>query len=407
MPDARAPDATVDITTADFTLDPWAGYDSLRQQSAVIWTHSARGFLMTDHAHAAQALRHGALEEADFLGSWRMLSRKLGKSWERSFRLFSYFPFVFEGEHHRKLRAAHARGVAPFADAHDVFARHVKKKIDAVRDLSGFDLVEDFAGSLFLEILLDLMGFDEDRRAPFMVLGSMSWLLDSTLPVRRRDEVEQIFTDCLGLLVEEVARTLEAREGTVLHAIQAALPSDEKANAPVATAHIAAVMLMMGTDAVASCITFPVRRLLSDQDGEARIPQARWADLSDDAIRYAAPVDFLNRIAREDVEIGGCAFHRGERLIVSPLAANHDPSVFGPDPGTVRPRGSGGVGLAFGAGAHVCIGARMSRAIVRSAFEGLAGLPPMLLAGPGRQAPGKVVRTMTSLPILFDLERVP
>jgi hypothetical protein len=57
--------------------------------------------------------------------------------------------------------------------------------------------------------------------------------------------------------------------------------------------------------------------------------------------------------------------------------------------------------MAFAAGAHICVGLKISRNIVRNAYEGLAELPPLKLAGRGTQGAGKVVRTLNSLPIEF------
>jgi cytochrome P450 len=130
------------------------------------------------------------------------------------------------------------------------------------------------------------------------------------------------------------------------------------------------------------------------------VPQNRWGEISDDAIRYSSPVGFSTRVVTNDkTVIGGCPISRGQILVISPFAANRDPAVFGSEPGRIMPRQKTGVGMAFAAGAHICVGLRISRSIVRGAYDGLAELPPLKLAGRGTQGTGKVVRVLDSLPI--------
>jgi cytochrome P450 len=88
----------------------------------------------------------------------------------------------------------------------------------------------------------------------------------------------------------------------------------------------------------------------------------------------------------------------GQVVMLSPFAANRDPAVF-EDPGKILQRPNLDTGLAFAAGAHVCVGLRMSRNIVRCAFNALAALPQMRLAGAGVQGSGRAVRTLVSLPV--------
>ncbi len=158
-------------------------------------------------------------------------------------------------------------------------------------------------------------------------------------------------------------------------------------------------MLVMGTDALAGCLGFALPRLLAQVEEGARIPQKEWARISDDAIRYATPVAFANRILTADATIGGCPLRSGERLVLSMLSANHDPAEFGPDADRIALRPRMDTGLAFGAGAHVCVGARMSRNIVRRAFVGLAALPALTAIGSLKQGEGTVVRTLISYPL--------
>jgi cytochrome P450 len=400
MPDARVPVGDVDITLPQFVLDPVGGYNRLRSLGPITWQHGARGFLVTQYDLATAVLRAPSLREPDFAAGWHKIGAKLKRDFDASYRFFNYLPFTFDGTTHKRLRSMFAKGIAPFADAVEVFDRRVDSRLATVRRDGGFDLARDFASPLLFDIFCDLMEISEADRADITDLAHLSWALESTLPIRRRDELTATIERCMASLIEMTREKLRRPGRSLLHVIDAGLPPDEE-DAVVSTAHLASVMLVMGNDALAGSICFALRQILSE-DGHSIADQRRWEDLSDDALRFTASVDFLNRIASEDTAIAGCPFGHGERIVISPLAANHDPAVAGADAGTIRKRPQLGVGLTFGAGAHTCIGARISRNIVRSALRGLSGLPLVRLAGPAHQSAGRVIRTMESMPVRLE-----
>jgi unspecific monooxygenase len=387
--------ATIDITAPDFSLDPIDGYNRLRRTAPISWQLGARGFLLTRYADVSAAFRHPDFQEPDLANGWRKIGVKTGKDFSPALRLFQYLPFIHEGARHRQLRGALARAVAPFANATGIFDAHVGRSLAGLGRQGGFDLMDDFANGLVFEIFCDLMQVPPEERPAIRPLSQISWALEATLSVRRREETSAIIARCMPLLTAHAARTLEKRQETLLSAIYRSLPPGEPE--PVsAAAHLAAVMIVMGNDALSGTLGFSVRRLLKDPRST---PQPAWESIWADALRYAAPVDFQNRIAQRDAEVAGCPFRKGDRLILSPLAANHDAKVAEADADVIRPRASLGYGLTFGAGAHVCVGAKIASAIMRSAFRGLASLPPMTLLDDGKPGPGKVIRTLSSLPV--------
>lgn len=82
------------------------------------------------------------------------------------------------------------------------------------------------------------------------------------------------------------------------------------------------------------------------------------------------------RVALEDVEIGGQTVRRGEAVIVSLTAANHDPSVSEcPDRIIVdRPGVEGHV--SFGFGPHNCVASRLAKAEIEISLRTIFGRGP-------------------------------
>jgi cytochrome P450 len=110
------------------------------------------------------------------------------------------------------------------------------------------------------------------------------------------------------------------------------------------------------------------------------------------------------RVATERVEIGGQRIEAGEMVLVSVPAANRDPRLV-PDP-EVLDVTRGAIGhLAFGHGAHHCLGAPLARAELRIALPALLRrFPGLRLADPpARVEPGApgVIHHLANLPVTW------
>jgi len=87
---------------------------------------------------------------------------------------------------------------------------------------------------------------------------------------------------------------------------------------------------------------------------------------TDEFLRVFAPSQSMARTVTEPVDLGGCRFARGERVLVPWVAANFDESVFDrPDEVILdRPKNRH---LSFGLGFHRCVGAHLAKAM----FQGM------------------------------------
>ncbi len=398
--ESRAPVSPIDTTTSEFAANAIGFYDIVRAQGPVVWLPQSRGFLLTRYSDCFSALRDQRLKSPDLSFVWRELQRKLGRDYSAAIELFSFMPFILEGERHRHLRRAFALAVAPFAGGTPEIDRSIQSSLRAARRNGGFDLASDFAVHLLFDVMCALMKVPVEERQELRPVATVSWALETMLPMRMRDEAAASIARAREYLGGHVQRIIASTDdANFLRGIYEALPPDMDDRVG-AVATIAAVMLVMGNDALGACIAVAVQRLKSD-DGPTVVAQSDWARIADDAIRYVAPVDFINRIPSEDVEIAGVRFRKGERLIISPLCANHDPAEFGIDPNTIMERAGRNIGLTFGGGSHQCVGNRFSRTIVNRAFAGLAALPAFALQGEVIHGPGKIVRSIASLPVTF------
>jgi cytochrome P450 len=107
------------------------------------------------------------------------------------------------------------------------------------------------------------------------------------------------------------------------------------------------------------------------------------------------------RMANDDVELGGVAIAKGDWLMINYVAANHDPEAFA-EPRRFNAARDHNRHLAFGAGAHQCLGLHLARLEMRILFEELLDrLDHIELAGEPQRAKSTFVGGLKTLPLRF------
>jgi cytochrome P450 PksS len=97
------------------------------------------------------------------------------------------------------------------------------------------------------------------------------------------------------------------------------------------------------------------------QAAELRADPSRMKTAVEELARYASPVELATeRYAREDLSLCGVPIRRGEMVLGVIGSANRDPAHFA-DPDTLDLAREPNRHLAFGMGAHYCLGAPLAR----------------------------------------------
>ncbi|MFF2805811.1 cytochrome P450 [Streptomyces sp. NPDC058000] len=142
---------------------------------------------------------------------------------------------------------------------------------------------------------------------------------------------------------------------------------------------IAFLLLLAGHETTANMLALGAFALLEhpEQLAELRADPDLLPDAVEELLRYLAVGDTFYRYAAEDIELGGETITKGSTVIVSLLAANHDPRRFdNPDTLDVHRKARGH--LSFGHGVHQCLGQQLARIEMRVGFDGLLRRFPTL-----------------------------
>ena len=125
----------------------------------------------------------------------------------------------------------------------------------------------------------------------------------------------------------------------------------------------------------------------------------------EEALRIESPVQGLARMTTKDVELSGTTIPKGAMVIVRYAAANRDAEKFECPHQFDIERKNAGAHMAFGMGAHFCVGAMLARYEMISTFKNILDrLDNIALARPlpdPVHRPSLFQYPMKELPITF------
>jgi len=134
---------------------------------------------------------------------------------------------------------------------------------------------------------------------------------------------------------------------------------------------LAAFLFGAGQDTTNRLLCACLRQIAEHPDVQERLraDPSQIPTFIEEVLRFEGPVKGAGRLCVKTTTLGGVEIKAGTTLLVSHLAANRDPRRF-PEPGTFdmdRPKLK--EHLAFGRGAHTCIGSPLARNEVRVSLE--------------------------------------
>lgn len=112
-----------------------------------------------------------------------------------------------------------------------------------------------------------------------------------------------------------------------------------------------------------------------------RADPQRWPAVVEELLRHLSVVHSgVRRVATEDVEVAGTRIRAGHGVVVALQAANRDPDAFA-DPDRFEIDRNARQHLAFGHGAHQCVGQALARLELQIGLPALFDrLPSLRLA---------------------------
>lgn len=172
---------------------------------------------------------------------------------------------------------------------------------------------------------------------------------------------------------------------------------------PDELAGMAMLLLFAGHETTANMIPLGVITLLEhpSQLAELRADPSLWPSAVEELLRYHSIVDWAggDRMAIEDLDIGGTPVRAGDGIYVLNASASRDARVFD-DPDRFDIHRGARNHVAFGYGVHQCLGQNLARAELEIACRTLFERIPTLRVAPDES--GKTP-ALEDLPFKYDL----
>ncbi len=161
------------------------------------------------------------------------------------------------------------------------------------------------------------------------------------------------------------------------------------------------VLIAAGNDTTRNATTGGLVALLENPEQRDRLcaNPALLGSTADEILRWTSPVVSFLRTATEDFDLSGTRIKQGETVCLFYPSANRDEAVFA-DPYRFDITRSPNDHVAFGYGAHFCIGTNLARAELRSALKALLPvLPRLALTGTPHRIANTHVSGFSKLPV--------
>ena len=121
----------------------------------------------------------------------------------------------------------------------------------------------------------------------------------------------------------------------------------------------------------------------------------------EEMLRWVSPIQNMARTAVRDVEVRGQHIQAGQKVLLLYPSANRDATIFS-DPECFDVRRTPNDHLAFGIGAHYCLGASLARLELRVLFEEIVRRAPELTLAdsePPPRRPSNFICGIDNLPV--------
>ncbi|MEU9086110.1 cytochrome P450 [Streptomyces sp. NPDC048357] len=282
--------------------------------------------------------------------------------------------------------------------------------LDEIVPRGRVDLVTEFAFPLAITVICELLGVPSADQDVFR-----QWTKDfrrwtNNAGSGRTDNANARpvgLRDLLGYLTELVAKRRDEPADGLVDALIAARDDDDRLN-ETELLSMMSLLLVGGFETTVNLIGNGTLALLRHPDQLALLREQ--PDLVDSALeemlRYDGSFETATwRFPLEPIEIAGTRIEKGHPVLLSLASANRDQAKFKEADHFDVARSDNGH-VAFGRGAHFCLGAPLARLEGRIAFDGLLRrLPGLALAVPPEQLRWQrslTIRGLESLPVTFD-----
>ena len=267
------------------------------------------------------------------------------------------------------------------------------------------DLIAKYCGPLPATVICEMLGIPVAERDAFRLMTERVMHFSTAGGPRLKNHAEDA-AEALKGLIDMFERLIAERRTTAKDDLLSALVRAETDGERLSNEELYAMcvfVFLAGHETTTNGIASGVLALLQHPDQFAALKgdvDGLMRGTVEEALRYESPVTRAVRKAREDFDFGGKTIKAGQLVVFLLGAANRDPKQF-PEPAKFDIRREIKRHLAFGFGAHFCLGAVLARMEMEIAFRAFVRRQPNVKLATEALAwkPTMGIRALVKLPV--------
>ena len=322
-------------------------------------------------------------------------------------RMLALWLIFMDPPEHTRLRKLLNKGFSAAAveDLRPQVEAIVDQMLKPIKHGSEVELMREFANPMPVRIISELLGVPQELHDSFV-----NWSRDIAVfrgnPNRTVEEASAA-QDALIELTDYFRKTVAERRRNKGNDLISLLIDIEEEGEVLTEEELYAqciALLFAGHETTRNLIGNGMYTLLQHPQmmAELREKPEMIRSAVEELLRYESPVQFTARVLKEDIEVCGQPIRKGWTVLCMLGAANRDPKQF-KEPNQLNLNRLNNQHLAFGAGAHFCIGAQLARLEGQVALLNLVQrFPEMKLTGPRPEwAATFGLRGLKGLPVIM------
>lgn len=165
------------------------------------------------------------------------------------------------------------------------------------------------------------------------------------------------------------------------------------------------LLFVAGNETTRNNISHGLLQLAINPDQYALLKTGQyWDSAVDEMVRWASPVIYMSRTAVEDVDYKGHLIRKGDKVVLHYASANRDEDVFD-EPQRFDITRNPNDHLAFGFGAHFCLGIHLAKLETRTTLEELVKrVDKLSLTAPEAYVSSSFISGIKHLPLSLNLK---
>jgi len=290
-----------------------------------------------------------------------------------------------------------------------------RRSVDRMAELDGeCDFARDIAMQFPLHVILAILGLPESDYPRMLQLTQELFGAEDPELARGKDpadilQVLQDFVAYFNALTEDRRANPAGDLASTIANGRLGGTDDGEPMGIIETISYYIIVATAGHDTTSSAMAGGMQALVEHPDQLQRLQDGIADDPGlldtavDEIIRWVTPVKHFMRNATEPYELRGHRFEPGDWLLLSYPSANRDEEVFD-DPFRFDVGRSPNPHLAFGFGAHYCLGAKLAKMEIKALLtELLPRLRSVELAGEPALSHATFVSGLKRLPLRYEL----